>query len=168
MYPSVFKDYAVHLKKFGRVSQLPTIVFFYGMEPGEEIAVEIETGKTLIIRFLTQGEADNNGFCSVFFELNGQPRSVRILDESFRPSEQKNLKAEDGNPNHIGAPMPGVVSNIAIKEGQKIKRGDTILSIEAMKMETSIIADKNATISELQVNVGTTVSANDLLVVVKD
>jgi len=168
MYPQVFIDYSAHRRKFGNVSHLPTLVFFYGMGTGDEIAVEIERGKTLIIRFLALGEVDKNGVRTVFFELNGQPRSVLVTDFSAENQHSANRIADDGNPNHVAAPMPGVISTIVTKAGQKVKRGDTLLAIEAMKMETAVTANKDGVIAEVVTTIGETVNAKDLLLIFRE
>lgn len=168
MYPQVFIDYSAHRRKFGNVSHLPTPVFFYGMGTGDEIAVEIERGKTLIIRFLALGEVDKNGVHTVFFELNGQPRSMRVTDFSAENQHPANRLADDENPNHVAAPMPGVISTIVTKVGQKVKRGDTLLAIEAMKMETAVTANKDGVIAEIVTTIGEPVNAKDLLLIFRE
>ncbi len=165
MYPKVFADYAAHRKEFGEVSVLPTTTFFYGMEPGEEIAVDIERGKTLIIRFRAVSEPNEEGLCTVFFELNGQPRTVRIVDHGRTPSKAANPKAESGNADHVGSPMPGLVVKVAVGEGQKVARGEVLLSIEAMKMETAVLAERDARIERILTPVGSHVDTKDLLIV---
>ncbi len=165
MYPQVFADYADHLRQFGDVSKIPTQDFFYGMEPGGEIAVEMERGKALVIRFLALGDANKDGVRNVFFELNGQPRSVRIRDDSQESSRSVNRVADDQDPNQLGAPMPGVIVAIVVEPGQKVLRGDTLLSIEAMKMETAVTAEFDGTVAEVAISIGDQVNAEDLLVV---
>jgi len=165
MYPQVFADYASHLRQFGDVSKIPTQDFFYGMEPGGEIAVEMERGKALVIRFLALGDANEDGVRNVFFELNGQPRSVRIRDHSQESTRPANRVADDQDSNQLGAPMPGIISAIVVEPGQKVLRGDTLLSIEAMKMETAVTAEFDGTVSEVAVSIGAQVNAEDLLVV---
>jgi len=164
MYPKVFEDYAIHHRRFGPVETLPTPVFFYGMEPGQEIGVDIEPGKTLNILCIAIGEVDEEGLVKVFFELNGQPRSVRIEDITAVATVEKHPQAEEGNPDHVPAPMPGAVAFVAVQEGQKISSGDLLLTIEAMKMETAIHADRDGTIKQIAVQPGTKVNAKDLLV----
>ncbi len=163
MYPKVFTDYAKHHSHYGDVTAVPTAVFFYGMEAGQEVSVELERGKTLIIRFLATSDPDEEGQRTVFFELNGQPRAIKVEDKSVAPSRKANPKAEAGNPNHIAAPMPGLVTTLAVRAGQKIARGDALLSLEAMKMETAVRAERDGTIAEILVNAGTQVDAHDLL-----
>jgi pyruvate carboxylase len=166
MYPKVFTDFAKAADTYGPVSVLPTPVFFYGLPAGEEISVELERGKTLVIRTQAIGEVDEQGQRRVFFEMNGQPRVARIPDRAHGASgTEARRKAEDGNPNHVAAPMPGVVSTLAVKPGQTVKAGDMLLSIEAMKMETALAAERDGTVAEVLVNAGSQIDAKDLLVV---
>ncbi|MTI16868.1 pyruvate carboxylase [Rhodobacteraceae bacterium RKSG542] len=165
MYPKVFTDFAAAQDLYGPTSVLPTPNYFYGLPAGEEIMVELEPGKVMVLACLAIGETDETGEKRVFFELNGQPRNVRIIDRAHgavgmgaRP------KAKAGNRNEVGAPMPGVISTVAVKVGQSVKAGDVLLSIEAMKMETAIHAERDGTIREVLVNVGDQIDAKDLLV----
>ena len=165
MYPKVFTDYAGHRSHFGDVSAVPTPVFLYGMEAGQEISVELERGKTLIIRYLAISDADEEGQRTVFFELNGQPRSIKVEDRMVAPSRKAHPKAEPDNPHHVASPMPGMVTSVAVREGQKIARGDVLLSLEAMKMEPAVRAERAGTIAQILVSAGAQVDAHDLLVV---
>ncbi|RBW51481.1 pyruvate carboxylase [Phaeobacter gallaeciensis] len=164
MYPKVYKDYMGRHRQYGPVRSLPTRTFFYGMEPGEEIAAEIDPGKTLEILCQAIGETDENGEVKVFFELNGQPRVIRVPNRLVKSSTIQRPKAEAGNANHIGAPMPGVVASVAVQNGQQVKEGDLLLTIEAMKMETGIHAEHDATVKALHVQPGGQIDAKDLLV----
>jgi len=165
MYPKVFTDYAAMQGKYGPVSVLPTPVFFYGMKLGEEIAIELERGKSLVLRLQTIGETDEEGKVRVFFELNGQPRIVKVPNRSAKATVEVRRKAEEGNDAHVAAPMPGAVSTIAVKKGEAVKVGDVLLTIEAMKMETALHAPRDGTVSELLVTPGAQIDAKDLLVV---
>ncbi|WP_298910998.1 pyruvate carboxylase [uncultured Aliiroseovarius sp.] len=164
MYPKVFLDYMGRHRQYGPVRTLPTKTFFYGMEPGEEISAEIDPGKTLEIRLQAMGETDENGEVKVFFELNGQPRTIRVPNRLVKSSTQARPKAEDGNHNHVGAPMPGVVASVAVAAGQQVHEGDLLLTIEAMKMETGIHAERDAVVTALHVQAGGQIDAKDLLV----
>ncbi len=164
MYPKVFLDYMGRHRQYGPVRTLPTPVFFYGMEPGQEISAEIDPGKTLELRFLTVGEVDEAGEVKVFFELNGQPRTIRVPNRAVKAATKAKPKADPANPNHIGAPMPGSVASVAVSVGQKVRAGDLLLTIEAMKMETGIHADREATIKALHVSPGSQIDAKDLLI----
>ena len=167
LYPNVFMDYAEHWRQYGDTTVIPTRNFFYGIQPGEEISVHIEPGKTLIIRFLTTGDAREDGRRTVFFELNGQPREVTVVDRSVAVKAEPRPKADPGNPGHIAAPMPGKVSAVAVRKGQPVKVGQHLFSIEAMKMETAVSSPLEGTVAEVQVNVGITVDAGDLLIVLE-
>ena len=163
MYPKVFADFDATVRKYGPMSALPTPVFFYGMKIGDEIAAEIERGKALVIQLQAIGETDD-GQVPVFFELNGQPRVVKVPNRAVAGSAVSNRKAEDGNDAQIGAPMPGIVSTIAVKTGDAVKAGDILLTIEAMKMETSLRAPQDGIVEEMLAKVGRAVDAKDLLV----
>ncbi len=167
MYPKVFVDYAKHRRRFGDVSVLPTSAFFYGMEPGEEITAGIERGKTLVIRYLALGDADVHGERTVFFELNGHPRTIKVTDHIATITRPAHAKADPGNPAHVGAPMPGVVIAVAVETGQRIERGDPLLTLEAMKMETVLRAEQDGTIAEILLPVGESVATDDLLIVLQ-
>ena len=167
MYPKVFADYEDHRREFGRVDRLPTPVFFYGMEPGGEISVDIDPGKALNIRMMAIGEPDDHGAREVFFELNGQPRVVRVNDKSVASTAVVNEKADMANTAHIPAPMPGMIATIAAKEGETVKAGELLMTLEAMKMETSITAPQAGTVTRLPVSAGAQVDAKDLLAVVE-
>ena len=166
MYPQVFADYAAHRRKFGDVGALPTPVFFYGPEIGEEIFIEIERGKRLIVRFLALGEPNDEGARTVFFELNGQPRTVKIQDKSLSSSARVHRKADETNAGHVAAPMPGLVVSLSVAAGDTVEAGDQILTIEAMKMESTLYADAGGTVAEIVTSAGTRVEAKDLLVVI--
>ncbi|MDB5301703.1 MAG: pyruvate carboxylase, partial [Phycisphaerales bacterium] len=167
MYPQVFTDYDKHLRLYDNTSVIPTPAFFYGMQSGEEISVEIEAGKVLIIRYLTTGEPHEDGTRTVFFELNGQPREVNVADRKLEGNLHKQPKADPDNPAHIAAPMPGKVSSVNVKKGQTVKEGERLLSIEAMKMETAVYSPRTAKVADVLVNPGSTVSARDLLIVLE-
>ncbi|SIS97604.1 pyruvate carboxylase [Roseivivax lentus] len=164
MYPKVFTDYFTRHQQYGPVRTLPTKTFFYGMQPGEEITAEIDPGKTLEIRLITIGEPQENGERRVFFELNGQPRSVRVADRKATGGKAAAPKAEMGNPNHVGAPMPGVVASVAVEAGKSVKKGDLLLTIEAMKMETGLHAEHDAVVKAVHATPGGQIDAKDLLV----
>ena len=164
MYPKVFTDYAERHKIYGPVRTLPTRTFFYGMEPHEEISVEIDPGKTLEIRCQAISETNDEGEAKVFFELNGQPRTVRVIDRKIQAEKVAHPKAEAGNAAHVGAPMPGVVASIGVKPGQEVHKGDLLLTIEAMKMETALNAERDAVVKAVHVSPGSQIDAKDLLI----
>ncbi|MER9135205.1 pyruvate carboxylase [Mesorhizobium sp. M0830] len=165
MYPKVFTDFAGAQETYGPVSVLPTPTYFYGMKSEDEIFVDIEKGKTLVVRCLAIGDVDEKGMVTVFFELNGQPRRVKVPDRAHGASAAKaRRKAEPGNEAHVGAPMPGVVSALSVAAGQAVKAGDVLLSIEAMKMETALHAERDGTVAEVLVKAGDQIDAKDLLI----
>ncbi|TNF21762.1 MAG: pyruvate carboxylase [Rhodobacteraceae bacterium] len=164
MYPKVFLDYMGRHRTYGPVRSLPTHCFFYGMEPGEEVTAEIDPGKTLEIRLLAVGDTQEDGEVRVFFDLNGQPRVIRVLDRKAASTSAARPKAEAGNPAHVGAPMPGVVATVAVKPGDTVKEGMLLLTIEAMKMETGIHAEREAVVKAVNVQPGSQIDAKDLLV----
>jgi len=165
MYPKVFTDYALARATYGPMSALPTPVYFYGMQPGDEIMVEIETGKLLVVHCLAHSEMDDQGMVTVFFELNGQPRRARVPDRmKGKDAIVVRQKADAANPNEIGAPMPGVVSTIMVEAGQDVSAGDVVLSIEAMKMETALHAEQDGKVAKVLVRRGDQIDAKDLLI----
>jgi len=167
MYPKVFTDYAADRRRFSDVAIVPTPVFFYGMEPGQEINLELERGKTLIVHYVTRSEPHEDGTRTVFFELNGQPRSVRVTDRGQTPKRAAQRKIDPGNPRHIGAPMPGTLATVSVAVGHKIKRGDVVVTIEAMKMEAAVRAEVEGEVAEVLVQPGAQIDAKDLLVVLR-
>ncbi len=165
MYPKVFTDYAQAAETYGPVSVLPTHAYFYGIASGEELFADLEKGKTLVVLNQAQAEVDEKGMVKVFFELNGQPRPIKVPDRNRGASGAVRRKAEAGNAAQLGAPMPGVVSTVAVAAGQSIKAGDVLLSIEAMKMETALHAEKDGIVAEVLVRAGDQIDAKDLLIV---
>jgi pyruvate carboxylase len=167
LYPQVFSDFEKHRQKYDNTSVLPTPAFFYGLQSGEEITVEIEPGKNLIIKYLTTGDPREDGTRTVFFELNGQPREVFVADRALEGNLHKAPKADPDDPDHVAAPMPGKVSTVAVKKGQGVKSGERLLSIEAMKMETAVYSPRDAKVADVLVRPGSVVSAKDLLIVLE-
>ncbi|MEQ1716578.1 MAG: pyruvate carboxylase subunit B, partial [Hyphomicrobium sp.] len=167
MYPKVFTEFSAVQGKYGPVAALPTPVFFYGMKPETEISVEIARGKSIVIQLITVGETRADGQVEVFFELNGQPRIIKVPNRSVAASAEARRVAEDGNDAHVAAPMPGAVSSINVEAGQQVMAGDVLLTIEAMKMETTIHALRDGEIKDILVSVGSQISAKDLLIVYK-
>jgi pyruvate carboxylase len=165
LYGKVFREFVNHQRSYSDTSGLPTPVFFYGQQSGEEIAVDIETGKTLIVRFLTVSEPHPDGRRTVFFELNGQPRDVSVIDHSLEPETQQSAKADSADPKQVGAGMPGMVVTVAVLPGDKVKKGQKLLSLEAMKMEATVNSDHDGTIAQVLVKPGTRVETGDLLLV---
>lgn len=163
MYPKVYLDYMGRRRTYGPVRVLPTPVFFYGMEPGQELFIEIERGKTLVLRLLTIGETDEEGMTKVFFELNGQPRTAKVPNRSAAKGAALRPKAEPGNADHVAAPLPGMIASVTVSDGQKVAKGDLLMTVEAMKMETAIHAERDGVVKRIVAGAGTQVDAKDLL-----
>ncbi len=164
MYPQVFIDLENHHNEYSDVSVLDTPTFFYGLRLGEDIAVEIEKGKTLIIKLMAISELQVDGTRTIYYELNGIPREIVVKDHSAKVVLEKRRKAEENNPKHIGASMPGKVLKLLVKTGEKIKKGEHVIVTEAMKMETTIQSSRDAVIKDIYVKPGDIIETNDLLI----
>ncbi|SFC07162.1 pyruvate carboxylase [Tropicimonas isoalkanivorans] len=164
MYPKVFSEYVARHKEYGPVRVLPTHTYFYGMEPGDEITPEIEPGKSLEIRMLAVSETNEEGEVKAFFELNGEPRIIRVPDRKVKSALKARPKVDVANPNHIGAPMPGVIATVGVSAGQSVSAGDLLVTIEAMKMETGLRAERDSVVKAVHVRPGDQIDAKDLLV----
>jgi pyruvate carboxylase len=164
MYPQVFADFAKHQRDFGDVSVLPTPAFFYGLRPREEISVEIEEGKVLIIRLVSVGEPDKDGRRPVTYELNGITREVFIQDKGVAVTAKARPKADLADPLQVAAPIPGLIVVLSTSVGAKVAKGDKLFMMEAMKMQTTIYAPADGVVAELHAAVGDTVESKDLIV----
>lgn len=167
MYPQVFADFVKQQKEYGEVAKLPTPAFYYGLKPDEEITVELEPGKILIIKLLSVGDPDKDGKRSVNYELNGMARSALIADKGVAPKAKGRPKADLEEPSHVAAPIPGLIASLSTSVGAKVKKGDKLLMMEAMKMQTTVYAPMDGVVAELHAAVGDTVEAKDLLVKIK-
>ena len=165
MYPKVYLDYAAHLKEYSNVSPVSTGPFFYGLREGEETQVEIEQGKTLFIKLVALSEADEEGRRTLFFELNGHPREVTVLDKSLAVEETRRIKADPDNLHHLGSPMAGMVVEVHVKPGQEVSEDDKLIVLEAMKMEMILSSPITGVVKEVYVNPGDRAEGGDLLVV---
>jgi len=164
MYPQVYLDMEKHHEDYSDVSVLDTPTFFYGLRLGEKIAVEIEKGKTLIIKLISISELQADGTRMLYFELNGIPREVIIKDQAAKNTVEQRQKAEKNNSKHIGALMPGKVLKIMVESGDKVQKGEHLMVTEAMKMETTVQAVEDAVIKDIYVTEGDIIEANDLLI----
>jgi pyruvate carboxylase len=164
LYPKVFMDYQKTLEQYGNVSVLDTPTFLYGMRLGEEIEVEIEKGKTLIVKLVAIGQPQADGTRVVYFELNGQPREVIIKDDSIKSTVTEKIKADKNNPNHIAATMPGTVLKVLVEKGEKVNKGDHLIITEAMKMETTVQAPFSGVVKDIYVSSGDAIQTGDLLI----
>lgn len=163
LYPKVFDEYMQFRDRFSDVSVLPTRAFVAPLRRHEEIAVEIERGKTLVVKLMALGELDENGEREVFFELNGQPRSIKVADAAAEATTVVREQAEAGKPGSVGAPMPGVVVELRVGVGAKVSAGDALVVLSAMKMETVVGAPVSGRVKRLVVDSGDSLAANDLL-----
>jgi pyruvate carboxylase len=167
MYPDVFVKFAKAVDRYGDLSVLPTWPFFYGMKTGDEIAVELEPGKIIVVKFLTSGELRPDGQRTMFFELNGQPREVSIRDASQKMGGIVKEMADPSHRGHIGAPTPGVVTTVAVEQGQSVEEGQKLLVLEAMKMQSTVYAPVSGKVARRLVQPGQTVETKELLLVIE-
>jgi pyruvate carboxylase len=166
LYPKVYEEFIANRKKYGDLSILPTPEFLYGPDMSQELSVDIEPGKRLIIRFLAVGQPKPDSTRTVFFELNGQPREIEVVDRSLDNPVVQAIKADPTDATHVSANMPGMVISIAVKEGQEVKKGEKLVVLEAMKMETTIQANHDGIVKQILVKTGTPVDTGDLVMVV--
>jgi pyruvate carboxylase len=164
MYPEVFLQFAKMLATYDDLSVLPTPAFFYGLKPGEEITVDLEPGKTLFIRLISVGPPDAEGKRVVAFELNGMARQITVVDKSVQPKVKSRPKADPHDPWQVSAPIPGVVTTLPVTVGATARKGDKLLALEAMKMQTTVQAPLDGEVAEILVASGDMVEAKDLLV----
>ncbi|MBZ5751303.1 pyruvate carboxylase [Metabacillus rhizolycopersici] len=164
LYPKVFMDYQKIVQQYGNISVLDTPTFLYGMRLGEENEIEIEKGKTLMVKLVSIGQAQPDGTRTMYFELNGQSREVTITDESIKTTAISRLKADPTNSNHLGATMPGTVIKVLVQKGEKVSKGDHLIITEAMKMETTIQASFDGIVKDIHVLSGEAIQPGDLLI----
>jgi pyruvate carboxylase len=163
LYPRVFPDLAAHERLYSDTSILPTSIFFFGPDPGAEHPVEIEEGKTLIVKLLAVGEPHADGLRTVFFELNGQPREVEVVDRSLASLVREVAMADPADPNQVAAPLPGLVVGVGVSPGDAVRKGQKLVSLEAMKMESTIYAERPGRVAEVLAVVGRQVKTGELL-----
>ncbi|EWH12823.1 pyruvate carboxylase [Cellulophaga geojensis KL-A] len=167
LYPKVFTDAYNNHVKYGNVMNIPTKNFFYGMEVGEEILVELDRGKNVLVSLMLKGEPDENGYVSIFFKINGQLRNVMVKDKAVKVIKTQNVKIDKDNPKEIGAPLQGLLSNVLVKKGQEVKKNQPLFVIEAMKMETTVTATAEGVVDKIQLTGGALVNSDDLVLVLK-
>jgi pyruvate carboxylase len=165
LYPNIYPDLVRHRDEYSDTSFIPTPVFLYGLEPGQETSIEIEPGKTLIVRLVTIGKLEKDGTRDLHFELNGEGRTITVRDQAAALGGAVRAKADRGNPSHVGAPMPGKVLKVGVKPGDAVKAGAILMVTEAMKMETNVKAKADCKIAEVRFKEGDKVEKDDLVVV---
>ena len=167
LYPKVFTDAFNHHTKYGSVFNLPTKNFFYGMQPGEEIVVELDPGKTLLITLVSVGRTDDAGMTTVFFKVNGQTRNIQVRNESVKVDKVSHVKADKSDDKQVGAPLQGSLTQILVKKGDKVKKNQPLFIIEAMKMETTVTANAEGEVANVELKPGIMVYADDLVIKLK-
>jgi len=165
LYPGVFEEFDRFRQQYSDTSVLPTPVFFYGLEVGDEVTIDIQEGKTLIIKLNAIGKVHEDGTRNIYFELNGMPRTTLVKDLSVETGAVSRVKADPDNDKQVGAPMPGKVFKLLVSVGDEVKDGDTLLSTEAMKMETNVKSKQAGKVKEILFAEGAQVEQGDLLVV---
>jgi pyruvate carboxylase len=164
LYPKVYEKAHENYKKYGNLTLVPTENFFYGMKLREEILIDLEPGKTVIIKLLSVGIPNDTGVRTVFFKVNGENRFVEVLDTSLNIKVEQNTKTDPENTNHVGAPLQGSLYKILVKKGQAIKENDPLFVIEAMKMETTVTAFKSGKVEAVALKEGAMVKQDDLVI----
>ncbi len=163
LYPKVYEDYCEHFQMYNDVTRLESHVYFYGLRKGEETYLNIGEGKQLLIKYLEEGEADENGFRTLTFQVNGMLRTVKIQDKNLEIKADRKLKADKTNPQHLGSSIPGTVGKVLVKEGDAVTENMPLLTVEAMKMETTVVSKITGTVDKIYVQQGDSVSQDDLL-----
>lgn len=166
-YPKVFPDYLKAYREFGDVSIVPTQFFLYGMEPGEETTIELDKGKTLLVKLVSIGPADAEGNRTVFFKLNGQTRNLEIRDRQSGSVKRENRKVNLANPKQVGSPLQGMLSTIFVAEGDAVSVNQPLFVIEAMKMETTVTSAVAGVVKQVEISAGTLVNTDDLVLEVE-
>lgn len=163
LYPKVYEDYCEHFQMYNDVTRLESHVYFYGLRKGEETYLNIGEGKQLLIKYLEEGEPDENGVRTLTFQVNGMLRTVKIQDKNLETKADRKLKADKTNPQHLGSSIPGTVGKVLVKEGDAVTENMPLLTVEAMKMETTVVSKITGTVDKIYVQQGDTVSQDDLL-----
>ncbi|RSK29557.1 pyruvate carboxylase [Hymenobacter metallilatus] len=163
LYPKVFEQYWQHREEYGDVAVVPTRVFYYGLQPGEETIIDIARGKSIIVGLQSIGPVNEDGCRTIFFTLNGQTRNLEIRDTSVEVKRVLNPKADKSNPRQLGAPLQGMLSKVLVESGQQVRKNEPLFIIEAMKMETTITAPDDTTVQAVSLGEGSLVNADDLV-----
>jgi pyruvate carboxylase len=165
LYPKVFEDYINYKKVYGDLSRVNSPVFFDGISEGEVCEVEVDEGKVFIVKLVSIGKVDKEGFRAIDFEVNGNQREITLLDKTYNKGEVTTsvIMANPENKNEIGASIPGTVTKILVKNGDQVKAGQSLIVIEAMKMESQIVAPIDGKVSSIAVKEEQQVKNGELL-----
>ena len=161
-YPKVFADYHDNKIKYGNLSHLPTQQFFFGLKPNQEALIQLAPGKSILVKLIYTGETDDNGIKNVIFKLNGQTRIIEVKDKNYKVTKKTNKKAT--KPNEVGATLQGKLSKVLVKAGDVIQKGAPLFTIEAMKMESTIVAAKPGKVKSIALHEGGLVEQDDMIV----
>ena len=163
MYPKVYEDFCRHRKEYGYITRMGSHVFFNGMALGETNKINIEDGKTLVIKYLGLGDRNSDGTINVQFELNGMRREVTVRDPNASEQTRQATLADESDPMQVGSSIPGMVSKVCVKQGDHVEKDQVLAIIEAMKMETAITARTAGTVQAIRIKEGQPVKARELL-----
>lgn len=163
MYPKVYEDFCRHRKEYGYITRMGSHVFFNGMALGETNKINIEDGKTLVIKYLGLGDHNDDGTINVQFELNGMRREVAVRDPNASEKTRQVVQADESDPRQVGASIPGMVSKLHVQPGDTVEENQVLMTIEAMKMETAVTARTAGKVREIRVKEGQAVKAKELL-----
>ena len=164
LYPKVYEDYCEHFEMYNDVTRLESHVYFYGLRKGEETYLQIGEGKELLIKYLEVSDPDENGVRTLMFQVNGSIRNIKIQDKNLEVKSDRKLKADKGNPQHLGSSIPGTVGKVLVKEGDAVTINMPLMTVEAMKMETTVVSKVTGTVDKIYVKQGDSVQQDDLLV----
>ncbi len=164
LYPKVYEDYCEHFNMYNDVTRLESHVYFFGLRKGEETYLRIDEGKELLIKYIEAGDPDEEGIRTLTFQVNGSLRHVKIQDKSLKVNSDRRLKADKNNPQHLGSFIPGTVSKVFVKEGDPVKENMPLMTVEAMKMETTVVSKVNGAVDKIYVKEGDAVHQDDLLI----
>ena len=164
LYPKVYEDYCRHFEAYNDVTGLESHVYFYGLRKGEETTLKLDEGKYLIIKFIDMTEPDEDGYRLLDFEVNGSIREIKVLDKNLEVKTDRRVKADKSNPAHLGSTIPGTVGKVLVNEGDEVTVNMPLMTVEAMKMETTVVSTVNGKVDKIYVKEGEQVNQEDLLI----
>ena len=164
LYPKVYEDYCDHFEMYNDVTRLESHVYFYGLRKGEETYLTLGEGKVVLIKYMEASDPDANGVRTLSFLVNGSVRTVKIQDKSLEIKSDRKLKADKSNPRHLGSSIPGTVGKVLVKEGDTVSVNMPLMTVEAMKMETTVVSKVAGKVDKIYVAAGDSVNQDDLLI----